>query len=147
MSRMEAARSTDADFLARFEAGTLPRAEWTHAAHVRVAFLCLRAEGDFERAVRRIRRGIWRHNEAQGIANTPTSGYHETLTQAWCRRVAAALACDAGASSDAMAFLSAHPALLRQETLWEHYSRARLMSPEARAEWLAPDLQPLPEPS
>lgn len=147
MSLMEAARSTDADFLARFEAGALPRAEWTHAAHVRVAFLCLRAEGDFERAVRRIRRGIWHHNEARGIANTSTSGYHETLTQAWGRLVAAALAHDAGASADAAAFLSAHPWLLRQETLLEHYSRPRLMSPEARAGWLPPDLLPLPEPS
>ena len=147
MLPMGAAKTDDAEFLARFEAGALPRAEWTHAAHVRVAFLCLRAEAAFEMALGRIRRGIRHHNEAQGIANTETSGYHETLTQAWGRLVAAALAHDAGASADAAAFLSAHPGLLRQETLLEHYSRARLMSPEARAGWLPPDLLPLPEPS
>ena len=32
---------TDADFQAAFEAGTLPKAAWTHAAHFRVAWFYL----------------------------------------------------------------------------------------------------------
>lgn len=37
----------------------------------------------------RMKAGILACNTAVGTANTPTSGYHETLTWFWCERVLA----------------------------------------------------------
>ncbi|MFL6333410.1 MAG: hypothetical protein ACJ754_08905 [Pyrinomonadaceae bacterium] len=67
------------ELLRRFEDCTLPRAEWTHAAHLTVALWHL-LQFDWPEAVARVRRGIKRYNAAHGIRPTPTGGYHETLT-------------------------------------------------------------------
>ncbi|MGA8510117.1 MAG: hypothetical protein WB762_31290, partial [Candidatus Sulfotelmatobacter sp.] len=64
----------------------LPRDEWTHAAHVAVG--AYYATKDPETAVDRVKRGIVEYNEATGIENTATSGYHETLTMLWLAIVA-----------------------------------------------------------
>src|SRR5919205_1588808 len=72
--------------LRRWEDCTLPREEWTHAAHLTVALWHL-LEFDWPEAVARVRSGIKRYNAAHGIVTTPTGGYHETLTLFWLRRV------------------------------------------------------------
>ena len=61
------------------EQATLPRAEWTHRAHVLAATALVRRHGGAE-ALARLRLAIPRYNEATGTANTDTSGYHDTLT-------------------------------------------------------------------
>ena len=69
-------------FVRRWKAGTLPRAEWTHAAHVAVASYHAfehRGEVLFEQ----IKAGIVHHNNSVGTPNTDDSGYHETLTRLW----------------------------------------------------------------
>lgn len=78
------ARSESAldEFLAAWEAGTLPKEEWTHAAHVAVA-ACYAFDLNPAEALSRTRRGIIHFNESAGTANTDSSGYHETLTRLW----------------------------------------------------------------
>jgi flavin reductase (DIM6/NTAB) family NADH-FMN oxidoreductase RutF len=74
------------DFISRWEAGRLTKAEWTHGAHVGVAAYFafeLDAEGLFER----MKTGIIHHNECVGTANTEDNGYHETLTRFWAGTV------------------------------------------------------------
>src|SRR5215218_2173125 len=61
-----------------FEDGSLPRAEWTHEAHLTMALWYLRLHPRDE-ATRLVRDGIRRYNEGQGNA----TGYHETITLAW----------------------------------------------------------------
>lgn len=98
---MSAARAlldqwTDADaldaFIARWRGATLPKADWTHAAHVAVCAWHAWPDGDVERLVPVMRAGIRAYNEAVGTANTPTSGYHETLTRFWCLQIVHQLA-------------------------------------------------------
>ena len=72
--------------LRAFHDCTLPRADWTHAAHLTVALWHL-LQYDWPESVARVRRGIKRYNAAHGIVTTPTGGYHETLTIFWLRRV------------------------------------------------------------
>lgn len=43
-------------------------------------------------------------------------------------------------------FFTQHPHLLSKVLLRLFYSRSRIMSPEARAAWVEPDLAPLPTP-
>ena len=70
----------DARFLAEFEGQTLTRAEWTHEAHVRMAWLMSRRESTREDALQKMCAGIRALNRALG---TPSQLYHETVTRAF----------------------------------------------------------------
>lgn len=63
---------------------TLPKPAWTHAAHFAAALWLLACRPELE--VSRAMPGIIRaYNQATGVANTDTSGYHERITQASIR--------------------------------------------------------------
>ena len=62
---------------------TLPKAEWTHAAHFAAALWVL-TRPDMD-AVRDMAGLIRDYNEATGVRNTDSTGYHETITQASLR--------------------------------------------------------------
>src|SRR5262245_11835777 len=88
---------SDDEFLGAFEAGTLPKAAWTHAAHIRMAWLYL-GRVSFTQALCCIRDGIRRHNAAVG---SPPTAYHETITVAFTRLIHARM--KAGAPGEAFA--------------------------------------------
>ena len=126
----------------RFGDCTLPRAEWTHAAHLTVALWYL-LEFDWPEATERVRRGIQRYNAAHGIRPTPTGGYHETLTLFWLRVVRSFLE---GGRNEARSLVSLANELTASADSGlplRHYTRARLFSTEARASWVEPDLKPV----
>ena len=90
---------------------------------------------------------IRRYNEAVGVPNTETNGYHATITEASLRATARALA-EAGPDAPlapVLAALLASP-LGKSRWLLVHWSEPRLMSVEARRGWIEPDLAPLPYP-
>jgi hypothetical protein len=72
-------------------ARTLPKPRWTHAAHFAAAVWILVRRPDLlpERDLPGIIRA---YNEATGVANTDTGGYHETITLASLRAARAFLA-------------------------------------------------------
>src|SRR4051812_31129777 len=80
-----------ADLVSQFLDASLPRAAWTHESHLRVGAWHVDRFGAGE-ALPRLRAAIRRLNEAHGTANTPTSGYHETVTAAYVTLIAAHLA-------------------------------------------------------
>ena len=126
----------------RFESCALPFAEWTHAAHLTVALWHL-LQYDWPEAVARVRSGIKRYNAAHGIVETPTGGYHETLTIFWMRTVRAYLEAERN-EARALVHLANELAATHDKGLpLSHYTRERLFSPEARAAWVEPDLRPL----
>ena len=126
----------------RFEDCTLPREEWTHAAHLTVALWHL-LQFDWPEAVARVRRGIKRYNAAHGIRTTPTGGYHETLTLFWLRTVRAFLEAERNEARALVRLANELTASADKSLPLEHYTRERLFSPEARANWVEPDLKPL----
>lgn len=132
----------DATFLARFEAQAIPRDEWTHRAHIRMAYLYLRAL-PFEEAVGRIRSGIQALNKVNQVPETPTSGYLEAVTIAWARLVASTIR-HHGAAEDFDSFAAANPHLLTKTLLRLYYSHEQLFSPEGKSRFVEPDLAPLP---
>jgi hypothetical protein len=132
----------DRKFLIRFEASAIPLEEWTHEAHLRMAFILLE-ELPFEDAVERMRHGIQRLNRAQGVENSATSGFHETLTVAWARLVAARVrSCDAGL--DSLGFLAVYRKVLGQRAIFDYYTRERVFTEEARFSFVEPDRRLLP---
>lgn len=125
-----------------FKECKLPRSEWTHQAHLTVALWYLFYYSDIA-AIHCIRTGIQRYNAAAGIANTETGGYHETITLFWIRIVSRFL--DAEGASLAMVDLANKLIEIygNKHLPLQYYSRDRLMSSEARQNWLEPDLKPI----
>ena len=121
---------------------TLPRADWTHAAHLTVALWHL-LQFDWPEAVARVRRGIKRYNAAHGIVTTPTGGYHETLTVFWLRRVRSFLEVGRNEGRSLVALANELVATADKNLPLEYYTRDRLFSAEARSGWVEPDLKQL----
>jgi len=116
---------------------TLPKADWTHSAHVAIAAHCVTT--DPWSALARLREGIQRYNLSIGGLNTDSSGYHETLTRFWTLAVTCILeeatpANDYEAARIAVAALGHNSALFR-----DYYSWDPLTSRSARATWFPPD--------
>jgi hypothetical protein len=133
---------TDEEFLRTFEAGQWPLEQWHHKQHIKVAYLYLR-QLPLDQAIARIRQGIKAHNAAQGVKESPTSGYHETMTQAWLRLVDVTLK-EYGAAENADAFYERNPQLWQTKTLRLFYSKELFMSPRAKGEFVQPDMASLP---
>lgn len=66
----------------KFNQHILPKEEWTHEAHLRVALWYIHTY-ELDDAVCRLKAGIILLNHFHGTENTNRSGYHETLTIFW----------------------------------------------------------------
>jgi hypothetical protein len=128
----------DRVFLKRFEDCTLPETEWTHIAHIRVAWLCL-AQDPPDRALERIRVGILRYNTEVLLRRHK---YHETVTVAFARIVSDRMR----ALQTWQQFAEGIDDILDPETpiLMNYYSGERLFSDEARQHFVEPDIRQLP---
>jgi len=121
---------------------TLPKPQWTHHAHLRAGLWHALHHTDAV-ALALLRERIRAYNEATGVANTETSGYHETITRFYVQLIRRFLdSVDAQRPADELAtelieFYGDRELPLR------HYSRERLFSPAARLGWIEPDLRPL----
>ena len=133
--------SLDDDALwSAFHDRALDHAQWTHAAHLRVAWLHL-ARYELDEAHLRMRVGIIRLNLAHELVETEVRGYHETLTRVWLVLVRAARR--QMVHADSASFLEEHG--LDRNVPLRFYSRERLFSVAARAVYLPPDLTELPD--
>ena len=131
----------DTAFMHEFEAGDIKPADFNHAAHVRLAYVYLCAN-DVDASVARMKDALHAFLERNGI---PETKYHETLTRAWVMAVNHFMQ-SRGPSDSAAAFMTANPELLASKIMLTHYSAEVLFSPEARASFVAPDIQPIPPP-
>jgi hypothetical protein len=118
---------------------SLPRAEWTHEAHL-AACLWLLTERPDILAERDLPAIIRRYNESVGRVNDDTQGYHETLTQLYIRRFLTETRAD-GLAERVNALLNS--AVGAREWPLRFYSREVLFSVAARRGWIAPDLAPI----
>ena len=125
-------------------ARTLPRAEWTHAAHFATALWLMRYHPGLD-AAQPMPALIRAYNESVGGVNDDASGYHETITLASLRAargVFNSYPADMPVFRIVNALLSTN--LANPNWLLEYWSRDRLMSVEARRNWVEPDLKSLP---
>ncbi|HIK18664.1 MAG TPA: hypothetical protein IGS53_25755 [Leptolyngbyaceae cyanobacterium M33_DOE_097] len=121
-----------------FLEGRLPKSEWTHAAHLRVGLWYVMQLSPGQSLIF-LRDRIRQYNVACGVANTETQGYHETITRFYVWLIAQFLQqADRSPSLDELA--DQLIAYADQHSVFHYYSRARLMSVEARFGWVEPDL-------
>ena len=124
-----------------FESCTLPREAWNHRAHLTVGLWYL-AKHERALATNLIRESIQKYNHACGIIQTKDSGYHETITLFYVWLVSKYLS-----SATESSLVELVNRLLDtygdKRFPLEYYSEEKLMSWEARAGWVEPDLKPL----
>jgi hypothetical protein len=120
---------------------SLPKPEWTHAAHFAAALWWLRRRPavTLETAMPPMIRA---YNEATGVPNTDTDGYHETITIASIAAARAFLDARPAAEPlhEVLAALMAGP-LGRSDWPLNYWSKAHLFSAAARRAWVDPDLR------
>jgi hypothetical protein len=126
-------------FMARFEAGTIPKGEWMHRAHLAAAGAYVwRAPNE---ALTLMRFGILNLNRCHGTKNSASSGYHETLTVFWIEIVRGF--CENRKASDRLAVINEMLALLSAALFREYYGFDVTKSHIARGRWVQPDLKKL----
>jgi hypothetical protein len=129
----------DLDFRAAFEAGAYAPADFSHRAHVRLAYVYL-VDCDVDLALERMRAALLMFLTRHDI---PASKYHETLTRSWLLAVNHFMHRTPEASS-ADDFIERNSILLDAKIMLTHYSAGRLFSDEARSDFVEPDLDPIP---
>ena len=130
---------SDRDFRAAFEAGAYAPADFSHRAHVRLAYVYL-ADSDVDLALERMRAALVAFLSHHGI---PASKYHATLTRAWILAVHHFMHREPVASS-ADDFIDRNPMLLDTKIMLTHYSADLLFSDTARENFVEPNLDPIP---
>ena len=131
--RLGSAAMSDSDFRAAIESCSYPIAEFRHADHLRLGWLLL-SNMDLPSASAQAARAIRRLTQHYGRADR----YHQTMTQAWMRLLAS------HEERDFSEFLERHADHVSLELLHRHWRRDTLTSAEAKANWIEPDLEPLP---
>lgn len=130
------------NLLKGFNDCTLPKAEWTHEAHLIGGLWALARFG--AGALDEMRTRIRRFNESVGGVNDDQNGYHETLTVFWLWAIREMLADDDGKlywNQDALDDLIFDETLADRNLWAEFYSKERMMSVEARRGYVTPDLK------
>ena len=130
---------SDREFRAAFEAGAFAPADFSHRAHVRLAYVYL-AESDVSMALERMRAALLTFLSHHDI---PASKYHATLTRAWILAVDHFMHRSPVATS-ADDFIDRNPPLLDSKIMLTHYSADLLFSDLARTQFVEPNLDPIP---
>src|SRR5690242_2926196 len=124
----------------RFLARSLPKAEWTHEAHLATTtwLLLRRPDIDVDEALPGL---IRRYNESVGGVNSDNEGYHETITRVFLHGVRLFLAeADRTEPLHALVNELLLSPMGRRDWPLRFYSRERLFSVEARRAFVEPDL-------
>lgn len=136
---------SDPELLEAFESQSLTHEQWNHRAHLRVAYMYLSEHG-FEQGFIRIRDGIKKLNAVHQVPESLDRGYHETITHAFARIVSVMIKAhnEPLGITNSEGFCEAHPHLLQKTVLRLYYTRSRIMTAQAKAEFVEPDIGPLP---
>ena len=139
--------TSDADIISvgeRFLARALPKEEWTHEAHLATTtwLLLRRPDIDVDKELPGL---IRRYNESVGGVNSDSEGYHETITRVFLAggRLFLSEAKPNEPLHGLVNELLMSP-MGRREWPLRFYSRDRLLSVEARRNYIPPDIAALP---
>ncbi len=127
---MNTVKAADA-IAAAMTACRLPKADWTHEAHV-LAGLSLILRSGASRALATLREAIPRYNVSTNTPNSDSGGYHDTLTVYYVWAIDELLR--QGVSAEE---ITADPLVSRTAPL-DFWNRDELFSVDARRHWVAP---------
>lgn len=132
--------SEDQRFRNRVEAHDFPVTDFDHRSHLRLAYIYI-VDRDTDQAAQHMRDtliGLLKH---AGV--DPSAKYHETLTKAWILAIHHFMK-NTSYSESADHFIDQNPDMLDSKIMMTHYSAEVLFSEQARREFVAPNLDPIP---
>ncbi len=123
--------------VSEFEACSFHPSEFKHQQHLAVALWYV-TNLPYDDARERMKRGIRRLAASYG-----KTGYHETITEFWLRMVRGFL--PEGERTGSIAALANRliEKYAAKNLILDYYSAELLDSPEAKSDWVEPDLKPL----
>jgi hypothetical protein len=125
-------------FVETWKAGKLPKAEWTHAAHVAVAaYFAFDHAAEATFAI--MKTGILHHNMSVGTPNTEDNGYHETLTRFWSSEIGEFVRANRFASRLDAVRAAVSDFGTNRDRFRQFYSFDVVRDRRARREWVPPD--------
>ena len=128
--------------ISEFENKTLKIENWTHQAHIIVAFWHNK-NFDFETAVNLLRNKIKAYNLSVGTQNSDNSGYHETLTIFWMILTKDFLSTNNSLQFEKKCNIFLNSIKSSKDYPLNYYSKEKLSSKKARKEYIEPDLKPM----
>ncbi|CAG5129040.1 unnamed protein product [Candidula unifasciata] len=131
----------DEIFLKAFEDATLPFENWTHEAHLRMAWNYIKEHGK-DGAVPYIKLYIQKYNERH--RGKLRSTYHETITMFFIHIVSDAVVRSVNASESFEEFLSHNKHLMDKSLILDYYNKDTLSQEQARNRFIYPDKKDLP---
>lgn len=132
----------DEIFIQSFEEATLPFENWTHEAHLRMAWTYIKEHGR-EGAEPYVKTGIKNFNEKN--KEKIKTGYSETITMFYMFAVSDAIAQTPNVMEISFEdFLKQNGHLLDRSLMYEYYSRDIISNPTSKTEFLLPDKKRLP---
>ena len=127
----------DSEFLRAFLNGWPADRQFHHYDHLRIAWLVIDRHGP-EVAAEVVGEKLKAMAVARGVAPL----YNETMTRFWVRLIAHVREATGAATVDEA--IAKVPMLTDKNLAQRHWSRTLMFGPEARINWVEPDLQPLP---
>ena len=133
------ASNSDSTFQRLFESGRVSPGDFDHRAHIRLAYIYL-VGNSTEEAYVAMRTSLGSFIAHHGIA---VDKYHDTITRAWVMAVRHFME-KTPACKSAGEFIDRNPLMLNPGIMLTHYSAEVLFSSEARAKFVEPDIEAIP---
>ncbi|CAO3687498.1 unnamed protein product [Rhizopus stolonifer] len=130
----------DQVFMKAFTENNLNTANWTHRAHLRMAWNYIRELGP-DTAGPVIKKTIQSHFEKNAKKDQT---YNETITTFYITLMSDAIKSFKDYENDFFALIERYPELIDPKTIDLYYSKERLHTEKAKNEFVKPDLKPLP---
>lgn len=102
---------------------------------------CMRHEEEI--ALEKMRLGVRAFNEARGVVNSDSSGYHETVTKFWIELIKSFVGDHSKNNEEEIAERLVEQFGGKKNIYASYYSFDVINSVEARKRWIAPDLRAL----
>ncbi len=124
---------SDDDFVKHFEGLTLDKKLFNHTQHVRLGWIYLNTEPNFESSLNRLRQSILKFASYHGA----TGKYHETITKFYLLVIEKFMKNGETWSK----FRDKNERLVNNAApmIFTHYSEKLIATDKARAEWVEPD--------
>jgi len=128
----------------KFKERSLPKAEWTHEAHLTVAIWHM-SNDDFFEAICQLKSGIILLNASHQTENTSKSGYHETLTIFWSKVIFLFIKANANLPIEHLVNKFLNSEFADKTLPYKFYQKDDLFSAMARSINIEPTLKKLDE--
>ncbi|MEE9329700.1 MAG: hypothetical protein V3V30_06135 [Parvularculaceae bacterium] len=145
MKRLFAGDPVEARHIDHIYAGvqvrSLPKSEWTHCAHL-VAGAAMIDEVGLAGAEQQMPDIIRAYNEATGVENSNSDGYHHTITIFMLREIDGFLRDQADQLLSAKVTALLKSDLTKPDYMFRYFTKEHLFSVPARRDWVEPDRTP-----